>query len=103
PIGSIEKTEVRRIAHAAGLPNYDRKDSTGICFIGERDFKSFLERYLPGQPGEIHTPDGEHKGRHDGVIYYTIGQRQGLGIGGAGEPWYVVGKDMARNILYVAQ
>ncbi|HKQ29674.1 MAG TPA: tRNA methyl transferase PRC-barrel domain-containing protein, partial [Burkholderiales bacterium] len=103
PVGEIEKSEVRRLAQSAGLPNFDRKDSTGICFIGERDFKSFLARYVPGQAGEIRTLDGEVKGRHDGVIYYTIGQRQGLGIGGAGEPWYVVGKDMARNILYVAQ
>jgi tRNA-specific 2-thiouridylase len=103
PVGEIEKTDVRRIALDAGLANHDRKDSTGICFIGERDFKSFLARYLPGQPGEMHALDGAVKGRHDGVIYYTIGQRQGLGIGGAGEPWYVVGKDMARNILYVAQ
>jgi tRNA-specific 2-thiouridylase len=103
PVGEIEKKEVRRIAQEAELPNFDRKDSTGICFIGERDFKSFLARYVPGKPGEMRTLDGERKGTHDGVAYYTIGQRQGLGIGGAGEPWYVVGKDMARNILYVAQ
>jgi len=103
PVGDLPKTEVRRLAHEAGLPNHDRKDSTGICFIGERDFKSFLARYLPNQSGEIRALSGETKGRHDGVIYYTIGQRQGLGIGGAGEPWYVVGKDVGRNILYVAQ
>ncbi len=103
PVGALPKTEVRRIAHDAGLPNYDRKDSTGICFIGERDFKAFLARYLPAQPGEIRTPEGDHKGQHDGVSYYTIGQRQGLGIGGPGEPWYVVGKDIEHNILYVAQ
>ncbi len=103
PIGELPKTEVRRLAHEAGLPNHGRKDSTGICFIGERDFKSFLTRYLPTQPGEIRTVDGEYKGSHDGVIYYTIGQRQGLGIGGPGEPWYVVGKDLERNILLVAQ
>ncbi len=103
PIGELPKTEVRRLAHEAGLANHDRKDSTGICFIGERDFKSFLARYLPAQPGEMQTPQGEVKGRHEGAMYYTIGQRQGLGIGGPGEPWYVVGKDIARNILYVAQ
>lgn len=103
PVGEIEKTEVRRLAREAGLPNFDRKDSTGICFIGERDFKSFLARYVPGAPGEIRSVDGAVKGKHEGVAYYTIGQRQGLGIGGPGEPWYVVGKDMARNILYVAQ
>ena len=103
PVGEIEKTEVRRLAREAGLPNFDRKDSTGICFIGERDFKSFLARYVPGQPGEIRSVDGAVRGRHEGVAYYTIGQRQGLGIGGPGAPWYVVGKDMARNILYVAQ
>lgn len=103
PIGGLAKTEVRRIAQEAGLPNHDRKDSTGICFIGERDFKSFLTRYLPREPGEMRSVDGQPKGQHDGVIHYTIGQRQGLGIGGAGEPWYVVGKDMASNVLYVAQ
>jgi tRNA-specific 2-thiouridylase len=103
PIGALPKTEVRRLAQEAGLANHDRKDSTGICFIGERDIKSFLARYLPHEPGEMRTPEGEIKGRHDGVMYYTIGQRQGLGIGGPGEPWYVVGKDLARNVLYVAQ
>lgn len=103
PVGDLEKTEVRRLAHAAGLPNHDRADSTGICFIGERDFKSFLEQYLPTQPGEMHTLDGTLKGKHDGLMYYTIGQRQGLGIGGEGEAWYVVGKDVTRNILYVEQ
>ncbi len=103
PIGELDKTEVRRLARDAGLPNHDRHDSTGICFIGERDFKPFLARYLPAHSGEIHTLSGTLKGKHDGVMYYTIGQRHGLGIGGAGEPWYVVGKDMARNILYVEQ
>lgn len=103
PVGDLPKSEVRRIAHEAGLPNHNRKDSTGICFIGERDIKTFLSRYLPARPGEIHTVDGDVKGKHDGVMYYTIGQRQGLGIGGPGEPWYVVGKDVERNIVYVGQ
>ncbi len=103
PVGDLAKTEVRRIAREAGLPNHDRHDSTGICFIGERDFKSFLARYLPAQPGEMRTLAGALKGRHDGVMYYTIGQRHGLGIGGEGEPWYVVGKDIAKNVLYVEQ
>jgi len=103
PIGHLAKTEVRAMAHAAGLPNYARKDSTGICFIGERDFRSFLKRYLPAQPGAMRTLAGVDKGRHEGAMYYTIGQRQGLGIGGAGEAWYVVDKDIDHNILYVEQ
>jgi tRNA-specific 2-thiouridylase len=103
PVGHLPKSEVREIAHQAGLPNFDRKDSTGICFIGERDFRDFMKRYLPAQPGEIRTLGGEIKGRHEGAMYYTLGQRQGLGIGGEGLPWYVVDKDIARNILYVEQ
>ena len=103
PVGEFSKMEVRLLAQEAGLPNYDRQDSTGICFIGERDFKSFLARYLPARPGEIRTLAGERKGRHDGTMYYTIGQRHGLGIGGEGEAWYVVGKDVTNNILYVEQ
>jgi len=103
PVGELAKTEVRRLARESGLPNYDRHDSTGICFIGERDFKSFLARYLPAQSGEMRTLAGTLKGRHDGVMYYTIGQRHGLGIGGTGEAWYVIGKDVVRNILYVEQ
>ena len=103
PIGHLTKPEVRAIARDAGLPNYARKDSTGICFIGERDFRDFLKRYLPAQPGEMRTLAGEDKGRHEGAMYYTIGQRQGLGIGGAGEAWYVVDKDIDKNILYVEQ
>lgn len=103
PIGHLTKPEVRAIACAAGLPNHARKDSTGICFIGERDFRDFLKRYLPAQPGELRTLADEVKGRHEGAMYYTIGQRQGLGIGGAGEAWYVVDKDIDRNILYVEQ
>jgi tRNA-specific 2-thiouridylase len=103
PLGGITKPEVRRLAHETGLPNFDRKDSTGICFIGERNYQAFLARYLPAQPGEIRTLDGELKGRHDGLMYYTLGQRHGLGIGGPGEPWYVVDKELATNTLIVAQ
>ncbi|WP_193164322.1 tRNA 2-thiouridine(34) synthase MnmA [Microbulbifer hainanensis] len=107
PIGELEKPEVRRIAEEHGFVTHDKKDSTGICFIGERRFKDFLEQYLPAQPGDMETPEGEVMGRHAGLMYHTIGQRQGLGIGGvkgAGEqPWYVVGKDLERNVLLVAQ
>lgn len=103
PLGEMTKPRVRALAQEAGLPNYDRKDSTGICFIGERPFKVFLGRYLPPRPGDIRTLGGECKGQHDGLMYYTIGQRHGLSIGGPGEPWYVVQKDLARNILYVVQ
>lgn len=105
PIGHLTKAKVRELAEAAGLATAKKKDSTGICFIGERDFKEFLSHYLPAQPGEIRTYDGEVKGRHDGLMYYTIGQRQGLGIGGSGtgEPWFVAGKDLEHNILYVVQ
>lgn len=103
PIGELTKPEVRARAQAAGLPNYARPDSTGICFVGERNYKPFLERFLPAQPGDMRTPEGEIKGRHDGLMYYTIGQRQGLGIGGPGAPWFVVGKDLASNTLYIAQ
>jgi tRNA-specific 2-thiouridylase len=103
PVGDLLKDEVRRLAHAAGLPNAERHDSTGICFIGERKFRDFLARYLPAQRGELRTVTGELKGHHDGCMYYTIGQRQGLGIGGEGAAWYVVDKDVARNIVYVAQ
>jgi len=105
PIGSLTKPEVRAIAHEAGLATAAKKDSTGICFIGERNFKEFLSHYLPAQPGEIRTLDGEVKGRHDGLMYYTLGQRQGLGIGGSGtgEPWFVADKDLENNILYVVQ
>src|SRR5699024_1747442 len=80
-----------------------KKDSTGICFIGERNFKQFLKQYLPAQPGKMQTLSGTVKGRHDGLMYYTIGQRHGLGIGGAGERWFVVGKNLNDNILYVEQ
>lgn len=103
PLGDLRKSEVRQIAADAGLATAKKKDSTGICFIGERDFKEFLSTYLPAQPGEMQTLDGEVKGRHDGLMYYTIGQRHGLGIGGAGEPWFVCGKNLEKNILYVCQ
>lgn len=103
PIGEIEKSKVREIAKEAGLATATKKDSTGICFIGERNFKEFLSQYLPAQPGVMQTLDGEVKGKHDGLMYYTIGQRHGLGIGGSGEPWFVVGKDLEKNVLYVDQ
>jgi tRNA-specific 2-thiouridylase len=102
PIGHLYKKEVRHIAIEAGLPTAKKKDSTGICFIGERDFKEFLSTYLPAQPGEIRQKSTEKQlGRHDGLMYYTIGQRQGLGLGGQGGPWFVVDKDVKNNILYV--
>ena len=103
PLGDLLKSEVREIARQANLPTHAKKDSTGICFIGERDFRTFLERYLPKQPGDMETPDGRLVHRHQGLMYYTIGQRQGLGIGGQGEPWFVAGKDLARNVLIVVQ
>jgi len=103
PLGDLQKTEVREIARKAALPTHAKKDSTGICFIGERDFREFLSRYLPKQPGDMETPEGRLVGKHEGLMYYTLGQRQGLGIGGQGEPWYVAGKDMARNVLIVVQ
>ena len=105
PIGHLPKTEVRQIAAEAGLQTAKKKDSTGLCFIGERNFKDFLSNFLPAQPGEIRTYEGEVKGKHDGLMYYTLGQRKGLGIGGAGtgEPWFVAEKDIKNNILYVVQ
>ena len=107
PVGHLHKAEVRRIAREAGLPNHAKRDSTGICFIGERPFREFLSRYLPKEPGPMVTPAGERVGEHLGLMYYTIGQRQGLGIGGrragAGTPWYVAGKDLAANALTVVQ
>lgn len=105
PIGHLPKSEVRKIALEANLATAKKKDSTGICFIGERDFKEFLSSFLPAQPGEMQTLDGEVKGKHDGLMYYTLGQRHGLGIGGSGsgEPWFVVGKNLEKNILYVGQ
>ncbi|MEB5452965.1 tRNA 2-thiouridine(34) synthase MnmA [Virgibacillus pantothenticus] len=103
PLGHLPKSEVRKIAKEHDLATATKKDSTGICFIGERNFKAFLSEYIPAQPGEMQTLDGVVKGRHDGLMYYTIGQRQGLGIGGAGDPWFVVGKNIPKNILYVEQ
>lgn len=107
PLGELHKDEVRRIATEASLPTSAKKDSTGICFIGERDFREFLSQYLPAKPGEICDPQGMQVGKHQGVFYYTLGQREGLHIGGVrgrvDAPWYVVGKDIASNILYVDQ
>jgi tRNA-specific 2-thiouridylase len=107
PVGNIEKPEVRRIAEAQGLVTHNKKDSTGICFIGERKFKDFLQQYLPAQPGDIVTVDGDTIGEHQGLMYHTLGQRKGLLIGGMADaseaPWYVVDKDVAKNQLIVAQ
>ncbi|CAM3404988.1 tRNA 2-thiouridine(34) synthase MnmA [Hydrogenibacillus schlegelii] len=105
PIGALTKAEVRRIAREAGLATADKKDSTGICFIGERDFRQFLKTFLPAQPGEIvNVDDGRVLGRHEGLMYYTHGQRHGLGIGGGfgPGPWFVAEKDLVHNRLYVA-
>ena len=103
PVGDLAKGEVRRIAREAGLPNHAKKDSTGICFIGERPFREFLGRYLPRQPGPMVTAEGQALGEHIGLAFYTIGQRKGIGLGGPGEPWYVAGKDLARNALIVVR
>lgn len=107
PIGDLNKSEVREIARKAGLATAEKKDSTGVCFIGERNFKEFLMNFLPAQPGAIVDLEGRILGRHDGLMYYTMGQRRGLGIGGkdfgSGESWFVVGKDMERNLLIVQQ
>ncbi|WP_085216248.1 tRNA 2-thiouridine(34) synthase MnmA [Methylomagnum ishizawai] len=107
PIGHLDKPEVRRIAARLGFDNARKKDSTGICFIGERRFKDFLQRYLPAQPGAIETPDGVAVGRHEGLMYYTLGQRRGFGVGGIKgadpEAWYVLRKDLERNVLVVGQ
>ncbi|MCC8464497.1 tRNA 2-thiouridine(34) synthase MnmA [Photorhabdus bodei] len=107
PVGELEKPEVRRIAEKIGLVTAKKKDSTGICFIGERKFRDFLGRYLPAKPGPIMTVDGESLGEHQGLMYHTLGQRKGLGIGGtkegSEEPWYVIDKDVQNNILIVAQ
>lgn len=107
PIGELEKPEVRLIAEEQGFVTARKKDSTGICFIGERKFRDFLQKYLPAQPGEIVTPEGKVLGKHQGLMYYTLGQRQGLGIGGVKNatenPWFVVDKDLNTNRLIVAQ
>src|SRR3569832_1931749 len=107
PLGELQKSEVRRIAAEAGCANAAKKDSTGVCFIGERDFSRFLSRYLPARPGDIRSADGELLGRHQGLMHYTLGQRKGLGIGGRSDaeesPWYVADKDLASNTLLVVQ
>jgi len=114
PVGELLKTQVRQIAEDIGLPNAKKKDSTGICFIGERPFRDFLNRYISKEPGPIKDPSGRTIGKHVGLSFYTLGQRQGLGIGGIKEkgtqrgsgehtPWFVARKDMAQNILWVVQ
>lgn len=107
PLEHIDKPKVREIAHKLDLSNADKKDSTGICFIGERNFKNFLKDFLPAKPGKILDLNGQEVGRHDGLMYYTLGQRRGLNIGGRkggnGERWFVIKKDLENNILYVSQ
>ena len=107
PIGALPKADVRRIAHERALPVHDKRDSTGICFIGERPFAEFLGQYLPAQPGTIEATDGRVLGHHRGLMYYTLGQRQGLHLGGVRgaveAPWYVADKDLGRNVLVVTQ
>lgn len=106
PIGGMQKSQVRKIAAEAGLATAKKKDSMGICFIGERNFRKFLSQYMPAQSGKMMTPDGKQVGNHMGLMYYTIGQRSGLGLGGnskSNDPWFVVGKDLSKNILYVDQ
>ena len=107
PLGELSKVEVRKIAYQNGLSTYDKKDSTGICFIGERRFRDFLKTYLPARPGDIEDTQGNFIGKHEGLMYHTLGQRQGLGIGGvrgaSEKPWYVVSKDITRNVLVVGQ
>jgi len=107
PLGSLLKAEVRGLANEAGLPVHDKQDSTGICFIGERPFREFLAQFLPAQPGNMETPNGKVVGEHHGLMYYTLGQRQGLGLGGqadgSNQPWFVAGKDQNRNVLIVVQ
>ena len=105
PVGGLTKAEIREIARQNGLATSEKKDSTGVCFIGERNFKEFLKQYLPAQGGDMVTVDGKVVGHHDGLMYYTLGQRRGLGIGGGGNGhrWFVVGKDLQRNELVVEQ
>jgi tRNA-specific 2-thiouridylase len=107
PVGELEKPKVRELAEQAGFNVFDKKDSTGICFIGERNFTKFLAEYLPSKPGEIQTSEGQVIGQHQGLMFHTLGQRQGLGIGGVKgypeAPWYVLHKDMENNILYAGQ
>lgn len=107
PLGGIRKTVIREIAQKIGLPNAAKKDSTGICFIGERPFREFLNRYLPNKPGPIKTEDGKTVGEHVGLAFYTLGQRKGIGMGGSkdgtGDPWFVAKKDIQSNTLYIVQ
>jgi len=107
PLGKLLKPEVRALANRAGFVTHDKKDSTGICFIGEKNFREFLSQFIPAQPGEMQTADGKLIGKHQGIMYYTLGQRKGLGIGGTNdgkeEPWFVVGKKIKENILIVEQ
>ena len=105
PVGGLTKAQVRELARQHGLPVSDKKDSTGVCFIGERNFRQFLKNYLPMQPGDMLTEDGRKMGEHIGLAYYTLGQRRGLGIGGGGngQSWFVIGKDLERNVLWVSQ
>jgi len=101
PVGHLRKQEVRALSRKFGLPTSEKKDSTGICFIGKRDFKTFVAQYLGYQPGPFQTLDGATVGQHDGCAYYTIGQRRGMGLGGEGDAWFVVGKDPVRNLVFV--
>lgn len=103
PVGGLEKAQVRHLAREYGLATSEKKDSTGICFIGERNFREFLSQYIPAKPGQFETLNGRVVGKHTGSVYYTLGQRKGLGIGGPGEAWFVVGKDVQRNVVYVEQ
>jgi tRNA-specific 2-thiouridylase len=103
PVGGMLKSDLRKLAREHGLPTSDKQDSTGICFIGERNFKQFVSQYLEFTPGNFETLNGKKIGKHDGIAYYTIGQRKGLGIGGEGDAWFVVGKDIPRNIVYIEQ
>lgn len=103
PLAHLTKRQVRALAKERGLPTFNKRDSTGICFIGKRNFKPFIERYIPYRKGNFETMRGAVVGKHDGAAYYTIGQRKGLGIGGPGEAWFVVGKDMERNVVFVEQ
>lgn len=108
PLGELPKPQVRELARQAGIPVAEKKDSTGICFIGERPFREFLQRYMPIQPGDMVTPEGKFMGRHQGLMYHTLGQRKGLGIGGIkgaedGVPWFAAGKNLTRNELIVVQ
>ena len=103
PIGDIHKSKVREIAENYGLATKNKKDSTGICFIGERNFKNFISNYISFQEGDFKTLDGQVVGKHSGTSFYTIGQRKGLGLGGPGEPWFVASKDIENNVVYVVR